>query len=43
MASAAAQTQAESVRRAGKICVVMLLLPVDGHHARIDRKTKIGK
>jgi hypothetical protein len=40
---AAVQTQAESVTRARKICVVMLLPPVSGHHARIDRGPEIRK
>jgi hypothetical protein len=42
MATAEIQTQAESVARVRKICVLMVIPPaVSGHHARIGRRAEI--
>jgi hypothetical protein len=41
--TAAIQTQAWSVTRARKICVVILHPPFFGHHARIDLGAEIRK
>jgi hypothetical protein len=43
MATADAQTQSESITRARKIWVLMLLPPFSGHHARIDLGAEIRK
>jgi hypothetical protein len=43
MATADSQTQAESVARARKICVLMCFPPILRQHARIARLAEIRK